>query len=146
MNKVCLEQGQSFKALAWHPYSNVVVATLSPPPRGVISLNLSGLAVDCDGTKNRGTINSLLNMVLLESVIEPRRSLLKVESSMDVIVIPHVNTVKPPFTDTRLIWTLQYYGQFALSLGKEIPYTFYKFNPLNTDTQLQELFHEIQPN
>ena len=28
------------------------------------------------------------------------------------------------------------YGQFALSLGKENPYIFSKFNPLNTDTSL----------
>ena len=39
------------------------------------------------------------------------------------------HTVKP-----RLIWTHRYYGQFALSLGKESPYIFSKFNPLNTDT------------
>ena len=29
--------------------------------------------------------------------------------------------------------TPRYYGQFALSLGKESPYIFSKFNPLNTD-------------
>ena len=34
----------------------------------------------------------------------------------------------------RLIRTPHYYGQFALSLGKESPYIFSKFNPLNTDT------------
>ena len=39
------------------------------------------------------------------------------------------HTVKP-----RLIWTHRYYGQLALSLGKESPYIFSKFNPLNTDT------------
>ena len=39
------------------------------------------------------------------------------------------HTVKP-----RLIRTLHYYRQFALSLGKEISYIFFKFNPLNTDT------------
>ena len=38
------------------------------------------------------------------------------------------------FTDTRLIRKPHYYGQFALSLGKESPYFFSKFNPLNTDT------------
>ena len=43
-------------------------------------------------------------------------------------------TVKPRFTDIRLIRTLHCYGQFALSLGKESPYIFLKFNPLNTDT------------
>ena len=43
-------------------------------------------------------------------------------------------SVKPCFTDTRLIRTPRYYGQFALSLGKESPYIFSQFNPLNTDT------------
>ena len=37
---------------------------------------------------------------------------------------------------TLLIQTPHYYGQFALSLGKESPYIFSKFNPLNTDTSL----------
>ena len=35
---------------------------------------------------------------------------------------------------TCLIRTPHYYGQFALSLGKESPYIFSKFNLLNTDT------------
>ena len=30
--------------------------------------------------------------------------------------------------DTHLIWTPHYYGQFALSLGKESPYIFSKFS------------------
>ena len=34
----------------------------------------------------------------------------------------------------RLIRTPHYYGQFVLSLGKEIHYIFSKFNPLNMDT------------
>ena len=34
----------------------------------------------------------------------------------------------------RLIWTPYYYRQFVLSMGKESPYIFSKFNPLyNTD-------------
>ena len=33
--------------------------------------------------------------------------------------------------------TPHYYGQFALSLGKESPYIFSKFNLLNTDTPLK---------
>ena len=37
-------------------------------------------------------------------------------------ICPH--TVKPCFTDTCLIWTPLYYGQFALSLAKENPYIF----------------------
>ena len=35
---------------------------------------------------------------------------------------------------TRLIRTPHYYRQFALSLGKESPYIFSKFNLLNKDT------------
>ena len=45
------------------------------------------------------------------------------------------HTVKTRFTpDTCLIQTPHFYGQFALSLGKQSPYIFSKFNPLNTDT------------
>ena len=43
-------------------------------------------------------------------------------------------TVKTRFTDTGLIRTPHYYGQFSLSMAKESPYIFSKFNPLNTDT------------
>ena len=43
------------------------------------------------------------------------------------------STVKPRFTDTRFIQTPHYYGQFVLSPGKESPYIFSKFNPLNMD-------------
>ena len=33
------------------------------------------------------------------------------------------------------LWTpVHYYGPFSLSLGKESPYIFSKFNPLNTDS------------
>ena len=38
------------------------------------------------------------------------------------------DTVKPPFTDTRLIQTRHYCGKFVLSQGKESPYIFSKFN------------------
>lgn len=34
--------------------------------------------------------------------------------------IRKINTVKPHFMDTRLIWTPRYYGQFSLSLGKAL--------------------------
>ena len=44
--------------------------------------------------------------------------------------------VKPCFTDAHLVQKAYYYGQFALSLGKESPYTFSKFNLLNTDNLL----------
>ena len=44
------------------------------------------------------------------------------------------NTVKNRFTDTRLIRTPYYHGQFPLSLGKESPCVFSTFNPLNTET------------
>ena len=39
-------------------------------------------------------------------------------------MVQAISTVKP-----RLIRTPHYYGQFALSLGKEIPYIVSKFNP-----------------
>ena len=45
-------------------------------------------------------------------------------------------TVKPCFTDTLLLQTPHYYRQFALSLGKESPYVFSRFDPLNMDTPL----------
>ena len=45
-------------------------------------------------------------------------------------------TVKLRFMDMRFVRTPHYYGQFALPLGKESPYIFSKFNPLNRDTPL----------
>ena len=50
-----------------------------------------------------------------------------------VETLEHSTTVKPCFKDTRLIGTPCYNGQFVLSLGKESPFIFSKFNPLNTD-------------
>ena len=41
---------------------------------------------------------------------------------------------KPRFTDSHLIQTRHYYGQFASSLGKESPNIVSEFSPLNTDT------------
>ena len=38
-------------------------------------------------------------------------------------------TLKP-----RVIRKPRYYGQFSISLGKEYPYIFSKFNLINTDT------------
>ena len=49
-------------------------------------------------------------------------------------------TVKTRFTDTRLIRTPHYYGQFSLSMAKESPYIFSKFNLLNTDIPLIRIF------
>ena len=47
------------------------------------------------------------------------------------------HTVKTRFTpDTCLIQTPHFYGQFALSLGKQSPYIFSKSIPLDTDTPL----------
>ena len=40
-------------------------------------------------------------------------------------------TVKPRSMDTRMTRTPHYCAQFALSLGKESPYIFSKFNPLS---------------
>ena len=45
-------------------------------------------------------------------------------------------TGKTRFTDTRLIRTPHYCGLFSLSMAKESPYIFSKFNLLNTDTPL----------
>ena len=45
-------------------------------------------------------------------------------------------TVKPRFTDTRLIRTPHYYKQFALSLGKESPYIYQLIQPAHMDTPL----------
>ena len=47
-----------------------------------------------------------------------------------------LSTVKPRFTDTHIIRTLQNYRQFSLSLGKESPYIVSKFDLLYTDTPL----------
>ena len=44
-----------------------------------------------------------------------------------------LSTVKAHSTNTSLIQTPHYYRQFPLSLGKESPYIFSKFNPLNMD-------------
>ena len=47
------------------------------------------------------------------------------------------HTVKPRFTlDTLSIRTPHFYGEFALSLGKQSPYILSKSNPLDTDTPL----------
>ena len=46
------------------------------------------------------------------------------------------NTLTFSLKSTHLIRTSHYYGQFAVSLGKENPYIFSKVNPLNTDTSL----------
>ena len=43
-------------------------------------------------------------------------------------------TVKPHFTDTCLIQTPHYYGQFAFSLGTESSYIFSEFNLVNPNT------------
>ena len=40
------------------------------------------------------------------------------------------------FEDTCLILTPHYYGQIALSLGKQSLYIFSEFNAINTDTLL----------
>ena len=55
------------------------------------------------------------------------------------------NTVEPGFTDTRLIRTPRYYGQFSLSLGKKSPYILSKFQPLNTDTPLIRTLSKVPP-
>ena len=49
-------------------------------------------------------------------------------------------TVKPRFTNTRLIRTPHYYGQLVMSLGKESPYNLTLFNPLNTSLRGADAF------
>ena len=46
-----------------------------------------------------------------------------------LLMVQAMSTVIPRFTDTRLIRTPRYYGQFALSLGKERAYIVFKLNP-----------------
>ena len=46
-------------------------------------------------------------------------------------VIQSFITVKPPFTDTSLLWTVCYVP------GERKPFHFSKFNPLNMDTPLK---------
>ena len=65
--------------------------------------------------------------IILSSIVTCVRSDLSVRQT---------NTDKPCFADTCLIGTPHYYGQFALSLGKENLYIFSKSNPLNTDSPL----------
>ena len=49
-------------------------------------------------------------------------------------------TVDSQSMNTLFMQSAHYYGQFALSLGKESPYIFSKFNLLNTDTLLRLTF------
>ena len=49
-------------------------------------------------------------------------------------------TVKPRFTNTRLIRTPHYYAQLVMSLGKESPYILTLFNPLNTSLRGADAF------
>ena len=55
-----------------------------------------------------------------------------------VVCAPWVQgiAVEPRFLATRVLRKPCYYGQFSLSQGKECPYIFSKFNPINTDTSL----------
>ena len=73
---------------------------------------------------------SLLRCFLL--TVASAKFICKIHSGSNDNVI----TLKPRFTHTRFIRTPRYYGQFALSPGKESPVIFSKFNPLNTDTPL----------
>ena len=65
---------------------------------------------------------------------------LKVESEFALLkfssLLFHLQSNPVLRRDTRLIRTPHFYGQFAVSLGKESPYIFSKVNPLFTDTSL----------
>ena len=69
-----------------------------------------------------------------------------IPSSTDVPVLllnqPNIS-VKPPFKGTHSIRTPHYHGQFALSLGKQSPYIFSKFNLLNMDTPLIQTLNRV---
>ena len=69
---------------------------------------------------------SLLRCFLL--TVASAKFICKIHSGSNDNVI----TLKPRFTHTRFIRTPRYYGEFALSPGKESPVIFSKFNPLNT--------------
>ena len=50
--------------------------------------------------------------------------------------IPNIKAQVVIIQSNPALRTPHYYGQFALSLGKESPYVFSRFNLLNTDTPL----------
>ena len=67
-------------------------------------------------------------------------------SSTDVTILllnqPNIS-VKPPCKGTHSVQTPHYHGQFSLSLRKQSPYIFSKFNLLNTDTLLTQLLNRV---
>ena len=81
------------------------------------------------------TIRQRFRSVFVVSLMSPLYVWLWADGTSDETVrLQIVYTVKPLFTDTRLIWTSHYYGQFAFSLRKESPNIFSELNPLNVDT------------
>ena len=56
----------------------------------------------------------------------------EIRSKQPYSLAPYFYLIKE--VEPRLVRTPRYYGQFALSLGKRLPYIFSKFNPLNSVT------------
>ena len=61
-------------------------------------------------------------------------------SKEEKLILEVQSNAETLFLDTCLIRAPHYHEQFALSLGKESPYIFSKFNSLNTDTLLIQTF------
>ena len=66
------------------------------------------------------TIKQRFRSVFVVSLMSPLYVWLWADGTSDETVrLQIVYTVKPLFTDTRLIWTSHYYGQFAFSYEKK---------------------------
>ena len=71
----------------------------------------------------------LLSQGLLSTIVDG--GFYPMEAYNRVLKVAVYGTVKPRSMDTCIIRTPHYCAQFALSLGKESPYIFSKFNPLS---------------
>ena len=99
-------------------------------PQGLIChLRTGGGCLQESNHKGQGASSERRSRHITEGAIESVR-IKRVEYRENVRAVP----VKPRCTYHRLTQTPYYYGQFALSLGKESPFIFSEFNPLNTDT------------
>ena len=103
--------------------------TWLPPPRYILKTRWPPVTIGARSRQSYGRIGNCE---------QSKKSFGSRSSSVDICIGIRSGTcaVKPHFTDTRLIQTPRYYGQFVLSLGRDSSYIFSKFNPLNTDTSL----------
>ena len=69
--------------------------------------------------------------MFLQSVSEGSPLFQIIYSEALVVCTPQAQgiTLKPRFTDTRIIRKPRYYGQFSMSLGKEFPLHFLQIQP-----------------